>query len=199
MANASSGIATESGKTFAAKMFIDATYEGDLMAAAGVTYTVGREANKQYGETLNGVAAASRTSPPPVHREGRSLRQARRPEERPALRHRARPPRQDGEGDKRVQAYSFRMCMTDVPANRVPFAKPGGLRREAVRTAVPQLRGRRSAHSDEARPDAQPQDRHEQQLRLLHRQHRPELRLPGGELRRARRRSSRSTSPTRRG
>ena len=46
----------ESGKTFAAKMFIDATYEGDLMAAAGVSYTVGREPNAKYGETLNGVA-----------------------------------------------------------------------------------------------------------------------------------------------
>ncbi len=49
-------ITMESGKTFAGKMFIDATYEGDLMAAAGVSYTVGREANAQYGETLNGVA-----------------------------------------------------------------------------------------------------------------------------------------------
>ena len=45
----------ESGRTFAGKMFIDATYEGDLMAAAGVSYHVGREANSVYGETLNGV------------------------------------------------------------------------------------------------------------------------------------------------
>src|SRR5262249_49747082 len=48
-------ITTESGKTFAGKVFIDATYEGDLMAAAGVSYAVGRESNRQYGETLNGV------------------------------------------------------------------------------------------------------------------------------------------------
>src|SRR5262245_10735903 len=47
---------TESGKVFAGKMFIDATYEGDLMAAAGVSYFVGREPNKQFDETLNGVA-----------------------------------------------------------------------------------------------------------------------------------------------
>jgi hypothetical protein len=45
-----------SGKTYRGKMFIDATYEGDLMAAAGVAYTIGREANSQYGETLSGVA-----------------------------------------------------------------------------------------------------------------------------------------------
>src|SRR5262249_53585867 len=54
-------VVMESGKTFAGKVFIDATYEGDLMAAAGVSYTVGREPNKQYGETLNGVARALNT------------------------------------------------------------------------------------------------------------------------------------------
>ena len=46
-----------SGRTYAGKMFIDATYEGDLMAKAGVSYHVGREANATYGETLNGVRA----------------------------------------------------------------------------------------------------------------------------------------------
>jgi len=51
-------IRMESGRTFRGKMFIDATYEGDLMAAAKVTYTVGREANSQYDETLNGVQTA---------------------------------------------------------------------------------------------------------------------------------------------
>ena len=50
-----SSISVESGATYSAKVFIDATYEGDLMAAAGVSYTVGRESNKKYGETLNGV------------------------------------------------------------------------------------------------------------------------------------------------
>ena len=48
-------VRTESGRTFRGKIFIDATYEGDLMAAANVSYTVGREANSVYGETLNGV------------------------------------------------------------------------------------------------------------------------------------------------
>src|SRR5262249_27377805 len=46
---------TLSGKSFAAKMFIDATYEGDLMAAAGVDYQIGREAQSTYGEQWNGV------------------------------------------------------------------------------------------------------------------------------------------------
>src|SRR5262249_23718876 len=50
-----SEIVMESGKNFKGKVFIDATYEGDLMAAAGVSYTVGREANAAYGETLDGV------------------------------------------------------------------------------------------------------------------------------------------------
>ena len=49
-------IVTESGKTFAGKMFVDATYEGDLMAAAGVSFTVGREGNAKYGETMDGAA-----------------------------------------------------------------------------------------------------------------------------------------------
>ncbi len=48
-------IVMESGRVFAGRVFIDATYEGDLMAKAGVLYAVGREANTLYGETLNGV------------------------------------------------------------------------------------------------------------------------------------------------
>src|SRR5690606_9435518 len=50
-------ITMESGKTFEGKMFMDATYEGDLLATAGVSYTVGRESNDEYKESLNGVQA----------------------------------------------------------------------------------------------------------------------------------------------
>src|SRR5258708_25672487 len=50
-------IAMENGKVYRAKMFVDASYEGDLMARAGVSYTVGREPNSQYNETLDGVRA----------------------------------------------------------------------------------------------------------------------------------------------
>ena len=76
-------ITMESGRTFAAKMFIDATYEGDLMAAAGVSYHVGREANDVYGETLNGVAAEAQRQESSVREAGRSVREAGR-RQRPA-------------------------------------------------------------------------------------------------------------------
>ena len=64
-------IIMENGKVYRARMFIDATYEGDLMAKAGVSYTVGREANAQYGETLNGVRAENAQAS--VHGAGRSV------------------------------------------------------------------------------------------------------------------------------
>jgi hypothetical protein len=54
-------IRMESGTVFSGRMFVDATYEGDLMKLAGVSYTVGREANAQYGETLNGVQTKNAT------------------------------------------------------------------------------------------------------------------------------------------
>ena len=116
-------ITMEGGKTFAGKVFIDATYEGDLMAKAGVSYTVGREANAQYGETST---ASSSPPSPPVHQARRPLRQARRPLQRPAPRRPRRRPRRGGQGDKRVQAYNFRLCLTDRKANQLPFPKPAG-------------------------------------------------------------------------
>ncbi|HSM49591.1 MAG TPA: FAD-dependent oxidoreductase, partial [Draconibacterium sp.] len=51
-------IAMESGEVYAGKMFVDATYEGDLMTAAKVSYTIGRESNEKYGETINGIQSA---------------------------------------------------------------------------------------------------------------------------------------------
>lgn len=117
-------ITLESGKVLAGKMFIDATYEGDLMALAGVSYTVGREANDQYGETLNGVARKWNTH---LHRFVVKVDPYVKPgDPKSGLLHGIDPmplPK-DGEADKRVQAYCFRMCMSDVPENRVPFPKP---------------------------------------------------------------------------
>ncbi len=118
-------IRMESGLSIRGKMFIDATYEGDLMAKAGVSYATGRESNKTYGETLNGVQKNNavyhnlqkgvdpfivKGNPasgllPGVHGED---------------------PGQEGEGDHRIQAYCFRMCLTDVVENRIPFPKPEG-------------------------------------------------------------------------
>ena len=119
-------IVTESGKVFEGLAFIDATYEGDLMAAAGVTFTVGREANAQYGEKLNGV---QRTLNKFNHRFLVNVDPFVKPGDKasgllPNVEADGLPA--DGAGDKRVQAYCYRMCMTVNPANRVAFAEPAG-------------------------------------------------------------------------
>jgi len=117
-------VTMESGLTIKGKVFIDATYEGDLMATAGVSYHVGRESNDTYGESLNGIQTRNAVfhqfikpvdpyiepgNPqsgllPGVQQEG--------------------PGGKDGEGDHRVQAYCFRMCTTDVPENQREWVKP---------------------------------------------------------------------------
>ena len=120
-------ITTLDGKTYSAKMFIDATYEGDLMAAAGVDYHVGRESMRTYDEKWNGVQTGvlhhrhhfgvlkTPISPYVIPGDPRSGVLPRISTE---------PPGTYGEGDNKVQAYCFRMCLTQVPANRVPFPKP---------------------------------------------------------------------------
>jgi hypothetical protein len=110
----------ESGRTFVGRMFIDATYEGDLMARAGVTYVTGREGNATYGETLNGIlpsgpAVFGKISPYVVPGDrGSGLLPRVDP----------RPPGRPGDGDHRQQAYNFRVCLTNAPDNRVPIEKP---------------------------------------------------------------------------
>lgn len=122
-------IAMLSGKTYAGKMFIDATYEGDLLAAAGVKYHVGREANSVYGEEYNGVQTGV------LHHRHHFgvLKQKISPyvvKDDPAsgvlARVSAASPGTFGAGDSHVQAYCYRMCLTDHAPNRVPFAKPDG-------------------------------------------------------------------------
>ncbi len=119
-------IAMESGQKFAARQFIDATYEGDLLAAAGVRYVVGREANSVYGETLNGNQVKGNIS---SHRFLKPVAPWKVPGD-PAsgLLPGIDPsgPGKDGEGDRRIQAYCFRMCMSNSPANRRPFPRPEG-------------------------------------------------------------------------
>ena len=118
-------ITMESGRAFRGRMFLDATYEGDLMAAAGVSYAIGREANSKYAETLNGVQAKRAiyhqfvpgVDPYVVKGDPRSGLL-------PFID--ADGPGKEGDGDRRVQAYCFRMCLTDHPENRIPFAKPKG-------------------------------------------------------------------------
>lgn len=129
------GIKMISGEVYKGKMFIDATYEGDLMAASGVSYTIGRESNRKYGETLNGVQLDKINTT-----IGKNISHN-------ALHHNfinrvdpyvikgdpssgllpyisSNPPGVDGEGDDKIQAYCFRMTLTDHPENRIPFKKP---------------------------------------------------------------------------
>jgi hypothetical protein len=115
---------TLSGKVFKGKMFIDATYEGDLMAAAGINYHVGREGNAKYNETFNGVQTGvfqhdhhfkSNISPYKIKDDPSSGLL-------PYIS--AEPPGEFGAADKKIQAYCFRMCMTNHPENSVAFPKP---------------------------------------------------------------------------
>jgi hypothetical protein len=118
-------ITMESGDSYAGKMFIDATYEGDLMAKAGVSYHVGREANKTYAETLNGVQVKNATKHQFVKKVDPYVKPGD-PTSGLLPRVEAGPPGADGEGDKRVQAYCYRLCATDRPENRRPWPKPAG-------------------------------------------------------------------------
>lgn len=116
-------IVMESGRAFEGRMFIDATYEGDLMAKAGVSYHVGREANSVYGETLNGVQTGHAVS----HQFTRQVDPYVRPGDPtsgvlPGIN--VQGPGEEFSGDRKVQAYNFRMCTTDVPANRRAWEKP---------------------------------------------------------------------------
>lgn len=113
------------GTAYRSRVYIDATYEGDLMAAAGVSYAVGREPNSQYGETLNGVQARNAVS----HQFDYDVSPFIDPDD-PASgllpRIHAGGPGDEGSGDKKVQAYNFRMCLTTEEENRVPFPRPEG-------------------------------------------------------------------------
>jgi FAD-dependent oxidoreductase family protein len=113
-------ITTEDGSEFTAAVFIDAGYEGDLMAQSGVSYTFGREASSQYGESLAGVRDKT-----PFHQflvdvsprdsNGRLLPEISSAKPGPA-----------GSADKLVQAYNYRMCLSDVAENRRAFPRPPG-------------------------------------------------------------------------
>jgi FAD dependent oxidoreductase len=115
-----SALVMEDGSEFTAKVFIDAGYEGDVMAQSGVSFTYGRESSRQYGESLAGVREKT-----PLHQflvdvdpkgaDGKLLPEISADRPGPAR-----------SADKRVQAYNFRLCFSDDPANQVPFPKPAG-------------------------------------------------------------------------
>ena len=116
-------ITTEDGSAYPAKVFIDASYEGDLLAAAGVSYTLGREGNAQYGETYDGIQTAQAHSHQftlPVD----PFNQRGRPDSGLLPGIHPGGPGTDGESDRRIEAYNYRICMTRVAANRIPFPKP---------------------------------------------------------------------------
>lgn len=113
----------ESGQEFTGKMFIDASYEGDLMKLAGVSYHVGREANSVYNETLNGVQVGRSIH----HQFTKNVDPYVKPGDKssgvlPGIN--VDGPGEEFSGDSKVQAYNFRMCTTDVPENRRPWPKP---------------------------------------------------------------------------
>jgi hypothetical protein len=119
-------IRTMSGKIYTGKMFIDATYEGDLMAAARVSYHIGREASAVYGEEWNGIQTG-------VFQHGHHFKKEVDPYKIPGnpasgllAGISAEKPDINGSGDNKLQAYCFRMCLTNHPDNRIAFPKPDG-------------------------------------------------------------------------
>lgn len=107
-------ITTETGQTFAGSVFVDATYEGDLMKQAGVSYATGREGISQYNESRAGVRALKPIGHPGSAYDEKGLL--------PDVH--AGDPGKPGEPDRKLMAYNFRLCMTKDPARRVPFSKP---------------------------------------------------------------------------
>lgn len=111
--NTITSIRMESGLKIKGKIFIDASYEGDLMAKSGVSYTYGRESNSQYSEQKNGVQRMSGNNrnqfPDGIKHIGTGF-----PFHLP----------RNGVGDKKIQAYCYRMCLTNVEQNRRTIEKP---------------------------------------------------------------------------
>lgn len=99
---------------FVAKVFVDATYEGDLMAASGVSWTIGREGRAEFGEPLAGKQYSKRRMDISGRdAEGKLLPLITTDDAGP-----------EADGDNKVMVYSFRLCLTKDAANRVPFPAP---------------------------------------------------------------------------
>jgi hypothetical protein len=112
----------EDGRFVRAKMFIDASYEGDLMARAGVSYFVGREANSTYQETLDGIRDVT-----PKHQFLVAVDPWLRPNDPasgllPLIQEQSLGT--PGQGDRSIQAYNFRLCLTQNPTNWLPIEPP---------------------------------------------------------------------------
>lgn len=130
-----SAIKMRSGEIYRGQMFIDATYEGDLLATADISYTIGREANAKYKETQNGVNTSLKDTTMTGYPAHNSINHnfvdgvdpyVVKGDPDSGLLPFINPngPGEEGAGDHHIQAYCFRMCLTDHPDNRIPFAKP---------------------------------------------------------------------------
>jgi len=113
-------IRMENGAEFEAAIFIDASYEGDILPRAGISYTWGREGQDVYGESLAGRREYSKyhqfnVPVSPYDNQGRLL---------PLIY--GGDPGIPGQGDGKVQAYNFRICLCNRPENQVPFPRPAG-------------------------------------------------------------------------
>jgi len=140
------------GLRVSAKMFLDCSYEGDLMARAGVDYTVGRESNETYGETLNGIQVklTHQFSHPvdPFVTPGDASSGLLKGIVNEDL------SKKQGQGDQRVQAYCFRMCMTDDPALRVAWEKPDGFDATDHELAARWFAGEKDTYNDQLSSDS---------------------------------------------
>jgi hypothetical protein len=132
-------ILAENGGAFAADIFIDSSYEGDLMAQAGVSYTWGRESSEQYGEPLAGVRGETPKHQFTVNLSPRGADGRLLPEIHD---HPAGTP---GSADKKVQSYNFRLCFSDDPANQIRFPKPEGYRAARYELLAHLLKARTAA------------------------------------------------------
>ena len=119
-----SALRCEDGTQVPGTVFIDATYEGDLLAAAGVSTTIGREPNRLYGETLNGIRGENTYRQFEVRVDPYCTPGDPQSGVIPTIQD--EPLGTPGEGDHRVQAYCFRLCLTRDPANMIPFSRPPG-------------------------------------------------------------------------
>lgn len=138
-ANRITSVTTESGDIYPARQFIDATYEGDLMAQAGVAYTVGREAVDRYGEQRAGIRPPVRFGHP-----GSAF------DEIGLLPDIDDGPYGDiGAADQRIMAYTFRLCLTRQPDNRTPFEKPDGYDPRRYALLLPVFKANPNAKMDD--------------------------------------------------
>ncbi len=110
---------TVNGRGFRGKVFLDASYEGDLLALTRCTFHLGRESRAQYGETLAGATY---------------------------------PPEKAGEGDRKLQPFDFRCCLTDAAANRVPFTEPPGYHPSHYAWLLAKMLKARAKHLQSALP-----------------------------------------------